>query len=263
MNVFMEKYHKYITGIAVLLGLFLLVMTLGKLKEYRFIGSGLSATNTITVTGEGKIDRAPDTAKISFSVEQESREVKTAQDAVSTKIDAITKALKDAGVEEKYIKTDSYNSYPQYDYLPQIYCIKAPCAQQNPTIRGYQVTHSVTVSVKDLDKVETVLGILASNKVSNISGPNFGFDDDKAIVREARGLAIDDAKAEAEKLAKSLGVKLVRIVSFSENGNGYPMPLYARDAMMSAGSAKVENAPSLPVGEQAITSNVTLVYEIR
>lgn len=259
----MEKYHKIIVSIGVLLAAFLLVATLGKLKEMHYIGTGVAATNTITVSGEGKIDRAPDTAKISFTVEQESKDVKTAQDAVSTKIDAITKALKTAGVDEKYIKTDSYNSYPQYDYPPTIYCIKAPCNQPTPTIRGYQVSHNVTVSVKELDKVDTVLGILADQKVSNISGPNFGFDDDKAIAREARDMAIDDAKMEAQKLARSLGVHLVGIVSFTDSGNAYPVPMYASRDAVAGMSAKVENAPSVPVGQQTIQSNVTVVYEIR
>lgn len=259
----MEKYHKIIVSIGVLLAAFLLVATLGKLKEMRFIGSGVAATNTITVSGEGKIDRAPDTAKISFSVDQESKDVKTAQQTVSAKIDAITKALKEVGVEEKHIKTDSYNSYPQYNYATQVMCLTAPCPQPGvPTIRGYQVSHAVTVAIKDLDNVDTVLGILADQKVSNISGPNFGFEDDKAVAREARDMAIDDAKDEAEKLARSLGVHLVGIVSFSDSGNAYPVAMYARDSVAGM-SAKVENAPSVPVGQQTIQSNVTVVYEIR
>ncbi len=264
MNTYMDKYHKIIVSVGVLLAAFLLVATLGKLREMRYIGAGVPATNTITVNGEGKIDRAPDTAKISFSVEQESKDVKTAQEAVSAKIDAITKALKTAGVEEKHIKTDAYNSYPQYNYPNQVMCITAPCPQPGvPTIRGYQVSHTVTVAVKDLNNVDKVLGILADQKVSNISGPNFGFEDDKAIAREARDMAIDDAKKEAQKLAKSLGVHLVGIVSFSEGNNGaYPVPMYARDNVAGI-SAKVESAPSVPVGQQTMQSNVTVVYEIR
>jgi len=120
----------------------------------------------------------------------------------------------------------------------------------------------VTVSVKALDSVPAVLGALADVGVTNISGPNFGFEDDKAIAREARDIAIEDAREEAEKLARSLGVRLVRIVSFSENNGGYPMPLYARDAVMNE-SAKAGSLPSLPVGEHTSTSNVTVVYEIQ
>lgn len=266
MNTFMEKYQtliiRVIAGVGILLALFLLAATLVKMKEYRFVGSGVNATNTITVSGTGKIDRAPDTAKISFTVESEQKTLKAAQDTVSTKVDAVTKQLKALGIDDKYIKTDAYNSYPQYDY-PQVTCMAIGCPKPGtPTLRGYQVSHNVTVSVKNLDTVPQVLGALGDSGVTNISGPNFGFDDDKAITREARDLAITDAKTEADKLAKSLGVHLVRIVSFSENGGNNPVPMYAmKDSMSSQSVAGA--APALPVGDQNIQTTVTLVYEIQ
>ena len=267
MNTFIDTYKtiiiRIIVGVGVLLALFLLTATLVKMKEYRFVGSGLNATNTITVSGTGKIDRSPDTAKVSFTISDEQKDVKVAQDNVSKKIDMVTKALDALGVEEKHIKTDSYTSYPQYDYENTIRCITTPCpSNSTPVLRGYQVSHVVTVSIKALDSVPAVLGALGDAGVTNISGPNFGFEDDKEIGREARDLAIEDARKEAEKLARSLGVRLVRIVSFSDNSGGYPMPMYARDAVMNE-SAKAGSIPSLPVGEQNITSNVTVVYEIQ
>jgi uncharacterized protein len=260
MQTFIEQNKGLVKFILVFLGLFLLAAFFGKLKEIRFIGSGLSATNTITVQGEGKIERAPDTAKVTYTVRNEAKDLKTAQGMVSTKVDAITEALKNLGVEERYIKTESYTSYPQYDY-PQRPCIGGICPQSTPVIRGYEVSHSVTVSIKDLEKVNDVLGVLGTNGVSDMNGPNFGFEDDKAIAREARDLAIKDAREQAKALAKSLNVKLVRIVSFSEAGTA-PSPLYARDAVANQ-EMKAGSAPSLPVGDQRVQSNVTVVYEIR
>lgn len=266
MTPFIETYKaiiiRIIVGVGVLLALFLLAATLVKIKEYRFVGSGLNATNTITVSGTGKVDRSPDTAKVSFTISDEQKDVKVAQDNVSKKIDVVTKALTDLGVDAKYIKTDSYNSYPQYTYS-DVSCMSINCPKPGtPTLRGYQVSHSITVNVKALDSVPAVLGALGDAGVTNISGPNFGFEDDKAIAREARDIAIDDARKEAEKLARSLGVNLVRIVSFSDNnGGGYPVAMYARDSAMSEKASGA--APTIPVGEQNITSNVTVVYEIQ
>lgn len=256
----MEKNQKLIIGVVVVLGLFLLVSTVKAMRESRFVGSGLNATNVISVTGQGKIERSPDTAKIAFSVRVEKKDLKAGQDEVSGKIDAIKKDLIAAGIEEKYIKTDSYTSYPQYDY-PR--CYSGICPTSNPTLRGYEVNHSITVSIKDLTKVDVVLGILAEGGVTDMNGPNFGFEDDKAIAREARDLAITDAKAEADKLAKSLGVRIVRIVSFSENGGGYPVPMYALDSAMNQESKAGMTTPVIPVGVNKVESNVTIVYEIR
>ncbi len=263
MQTFMEKNQKILIGLGVLLGLFLLASTVKVVRESRFVGSGLTPTNTISVTGKGEVEKSPDTAKITFSVRAEKKVLKEAQNEVSTKIDAIKKALVASGVEDKYIKTDAYTSYPQYDY-PQVTCMAIGCPKPGtPTLRGYEVNHSVTVSVKNLENVETVLGILAQNTVSDMQGPNFGFEDDKAVSREARDLAITDARAEAEKLAKSLGVKLVRVVSFSENSGGYPMPMYARADMVGASVAEKAATPTLPVGAQKVEASVTVVYEIR
>ena len=267
MTPFIQEYKtiiiRIIAGVGILLALFLLTATFVNMKEYRFIGSGVNATNTITVSGTGKIARAPDTAKISFTVQDEQKDMKVAQDNVSKKIDAVTKSLKALGIDEKYIKTDSYNSYPQYDYVNTVRCITTPCPTNNtPVLRGYQVTHNITLNVKALDSVPQVLGALGDVGVTNVSGPNFGFEDDKAIAREARDMAIEDARNEAQKLAKSLGVHLVRIVSFSDSGNNTPMPMYERDSMVMS-AQKAGAVPSLPVGEQNIQSNVTVVYEIQ
>lgn len=261
MHTFIEKNQKIVIGVVILLGLFLIASTAKVIRESRFVGSGLNATNTITVTGKGDVEKSPDTAKVSFSVRSEKKVLKDAQAEVSGKIDTIKKALMAAGVEEKYIKTDSYTSYPQYDY-PQNPCYAGICKTVSPTLRGYEVSHSITVSIKNLENVEAALGILATNAVTDMSGPSFGFEDDKLVAREARDAAIADAKSEAEKLAEALGVKLVRIVSFSENGGGYPVPMYARmDAI--AGSTKEVSNPIIPVGAQKVESNVTVVYEIR
>lgn len=261
MQTFIEKNQKLIIGVFILLGLFLLASTIKTLRESKLVGSGLNATNTIMVSGKGEVNKSPDTAKVSFSIRSEKKVLKEAQDEVSTKVAKIKADLIAKGVEEKYIKTDSYTSYPQYDY-PQTRCYNGACPVQSPVLRGYEVAHSITLNIKDLDSVEAVLGILATNSVTDMSGPNFGFEDDKMVSREARDLAIKDAKDEAEKLAKSLGVKLIRIVSFSENGGGYPMPMYAKAEMGTAMNMDA-STPEIPVGEQKVSSNVTIVYEIR
>jgi len=257
MNEFTQQ-HKTVfvrLGIAVLvlLGLFLLVATVAKLKEYRYIGSGTPSGNTISVTGQGNVERAPDTARISFTVRNEAKDVASAQKVVSDKIDTITAHLKDAGIDKDDVTTERYSSNPQYTYSNNT----------APVLRGYEVSQMVTVKISDLALVESVAGILGRDGVTDMQGPNFGFDDDKKVAREAREAAIKDAKEQAKKLAADLGVDLVRIVSFNESGaNSVPSPMYARNEMMMAQDAKAGN-PIIPVGNTDIVSTVTIVYEIR
>lgn len=265
MQSFFEKYQtviiRLVVVVGVLLGLFLLAAICGQLKSYKYIGSGLPASNTITVQGNGKIEKSPDTAKFSFTVQDEQKDTATAQKNVSQKIDKVKSDLAAAGIDEKYITTASYNSYPDYQQGPAIECFKYPCPASPQVLKGYIVSQNVTVAVKDLSKSEVVAGILGKDGVTSIDGPNLGFEDDHEVQNEARDQAIADAKAQAQKLADSLGVQLVRIVSFNENGGGGIAPVaYGAKAQAMDSAAPT---PSIPSGVQTVTDTVSITYEIR
>ena len=138
-----------------------------------------------------------------------------------------------------------------------------PCPTRDPKIIGYTATQSITVKIRAVDTASDVRTGLASIGVTDISGPTFSIDNQDSLNDQARSKAIIDAKSKAEVLAKELGVKLGKVVSFSENGsNAYPVMYESKAMMSSSGSAPVP-APVLPKGENKITSNVSITYEIR
>ncbi len=118
------------------------------------------------------------------------------------------------------------------------------------------------MKIRAVDTANDIRTGLANIGIANISGPNFSIDDQDTLNAEARAKAIDDAKSKAQLLAHQLGVRLYRITSFSENGSGYPM-MYAAKDMMAGSTPTAAPAPELPKGENKITSNVTITYEIR
>lgn len=235
------------------------------LKSYRFLGSGTTATNTISVTGEGEVFAVPDLATFSVSVEVEKKDVKTAQDEATKKVNDIIGYLKSAGVAEKDIKTASYNVSPQYDWIQSPCDARGYCPGGKQNLRGYIVSQMLEVKVRETDAAGEVLAGVGSRGATHVSGLSFTIDDEDALKAQARGDAIKDAEEKAEKLADQLGVTLVRIVGFSENGGGYypPIAYMARDSKASMGGAMQESAPELPVGENKISSNVSITYEIR
>ena len=94
-----------------------------------------------------------------------------------------------------------------------------------------------------------------------MSGPNFTIDDEEAFKREARKEAIEDAKEKARILADDLGVDLGRIASFSESGNYYPV--YGMGEAYKTLDSVTSSAPAiLPAGENTISADVTITYEI-
>jgi len=249
-----------------ILALFLLVGTISELKQYRFIGSGVTATNTISVSGEGEVFAVPDTATFSVSIQEGAKEVADAQDTATKKSNDIIAYLKGAGIDDKDIKTTEYNVYPQYDYV-QGACTSGYCQPGKQVLRGFQVTQTLTVKVRDTAKAGDLLSAVGSRGASQVSSLSFTIDDEDSLKAEARGQAIEDARTKAEALAKQLGVSLVRVVGFYENEGGYPTPyaygLGGADTMAVRAESAPKAAPELPVGENKITSTVSVTYEIR
>jgi uncharacterized protein len=260
-----RQFGTVLVTAGILLVVFLAVQSIKTLKEYRYIGHASSQPNTITVSGTGEVTAVPDTGTFSFSVVEEAKVSADATDAAAKKMNAIIAALKAAGVDEKDIKTTGYNVYPKYEYQTKdIVCpMNSYCPQQGKQVlTGYEVSQTVQVKVRKTADAGTLLSKVATLGASNVSGLDFVIDDMDAIKTQARDKAIADAKGKAAQLARSLGVDMSRIVSFSESGNGGP--IYYDKAVMGAplGMGNQASVPQLPVGENKVTSNVTITYEI-
>lgn len=253
---------KIVCVLSIVVAVFLMVKIAIGIKEYTHMGQGVPATNTISFQGEGEVFVSPDTAVITATARSEAKTMKEAQDVGATKIANALNFLKDAGIEEKDIKTEGYATYPKYETKRQvIYCVTAPCPQSDgkQVVSGYEVTQTLIVKVRVADSAGKIVDGLGNVGITEISGPEFTVADPDMHQAEARKLAIDDAKAKAEMLSKDLGVKLVRIVSFNE-GTNYPMYRTEMKMDMAAGN---QVQTELPKGENRITSNVTITYEIR
>jgi len=247
----------------IVLALFLVVKTFDALSTF---GKGDNPqTYTITVSGEGTSSATPDIATISFTVQEQASTVQAAQDAATKRANAAIDAMKAEGVADKDIKTSGYNVMPQYasqgssGCAAGMYCPRIEIQTNSNTITGYQVSESIDVTVRDTSKAGEVVQKLGSLGVQNISGPNFKVDDDSGVTNDARAKAIENARAKAKELAKELGVSLGDVVSYSDNGQVYPMYSAAKSMDSGAGSAPM---PNLPTGSDDRTVTVQVTYEI-
>lgn len=259
----MQKRIVDMVGLALLaLTVFLVGQFINGLKENKYIGAGMSATNTIMISGMGEVQAVPDIATIYVTIRGEGKTQKAAQDASAVKEKKALDVLDSFKIDKKDIKTTSNSVNPKYEYVKQtVECLRYPCPDGTQTVVGYEAYESLEVKVRNSDDAGKITQALSGAGVE-YSGPNYAIDDDEKFQDEAREKAIADAKEKAEKLAKELGVHLVRITSFSENGN-YPM-YYAKAEMATMDSGFAGNpAPQLPKGENTISSNVTITYEIR
>ncbi len=253
---------KVATFAVVMLGVFLLVATLNAWKTYDISSP---AYNTIAVNGYGEVFAVPDIGSFSFSVSADANTVADAQITVTKKTDAIVSALKDLKVDEKDIQTSDYSVYPKYKYVSQVCPAGSYCpGGGNQVPDGYTVSNTLTVKVRDTANAGKALAAAGSNGASNISGLNFTVDDPSKTEADARAKAIADAKSKADVLAKSLGVRLGRVISFTDGSGGYPMPMYAsKDVAYGMGGGVAAVAPSIQTGQNKVSDNVTVTYEIR
>lgn len=243
-------------AVLVLLALFLLVTTWDK----AFGRSISDPYNTITVEGTGTAAMVPDTARITFTVTESAVAVADAQDAATKKTDAALAALAEMGIEERDVKTLSYNVSPTYEY-DQRACFGMVCPPSTPRITGYDVSQTIEVKVRDTSMAGEALAGLGALGVQNISGPQFVVDDETAVQNEARAEAIEEAREKAKRLAKDLNVRLGDIVSFSEGNPGEMYGYGAKGGMTM--DAALQSAPSLPTGESETKITVMITYEIR
>lgn len=279
-----QKAVKYLGWLFIVLIIFVAVSALNALKENRYIGGGVSASNVITVNGEGEVFAVPDIAEIGFSVVAEKKTLTDAQKASAEKINAVMAFLKEQGIDEKDIKTTNYSANPKYEWTNEVTPMSSGSSgaaesgydsvqtsvvypdyyprPQNQVVVGYEVRQTITVKVRDTEKVGALVVGIGEQGATDIYGPTFTIDDEVALQHEARQKAIDDAKDKAEQLAKDLGVKLVRIVSFSENGGGY-YPVMYKGMEVAMDSAAPSVIPEIPVGQNRISANVSITYEIR
>ena len=263
INQDVKRLLKFGVALVVLLMVFLVALSLNAFKQTSYIGKDIPPMTTVSFNGEGEVVAIPDIAELTFTVSEDATTVADAQTAATKKLNDSLAALKDLGIEDKDIKTTSYTINPKYEYN-QIYCITVPCPSGKSVLTGYTVSQSILLKIRDTSNAGKVVTALGNLKVSQVSGLTFSIEDDKAVIAEARGKAIADAKTQAEATAKALGVKLGDITSFYESSGPRPV-YYSKDAVMGMGVAtnSATSAPAVPTGENTITSNVTITYELR
>ncbi|MCO5065211.1 MAG: SIMPL domain-containing protein [Rhizobiaceae bacterium] len=206
----------------------------------------------ITVTGEGEATMAPDIAILTIAV---MREAKTARDALTANNDAmaaVVAAMKSSGIADRDLQTAGIQINPRYDY-PQ-----KPDGGQEAVLAAYQVTNTLSVRIRDIEKTGEILDKSVSLGVNQGGDITFLNENPAQAQEEARKKAVADAIAKAKTLAQAAGVSLGNVLEISEtNPVAPPMPM--AQAKFRADAA----APPVEAGENVYRVQVTVSYELR
>jgi uncharacterized protein len=258
-----KKFITVATILMALLALFILALFINEIRSSNADAYGSQPVPSITVSGEGDVMATSDIATLSVNI---SKDASTTTQAQADLNDAVTKALayvKTQNVDDKDVKSEYGGVSPKYAATSPVTCMIYPCPQPSQKIVGYTATQSITITVRAIDNANTIRTGLANLGITDISGPTFSIDNSETYTDQARAKAIDDARAKAIVLAGQLHVHLGKIVNFSENGSTPGPIMYSAKAMSSSAVAPdMAMPPTLPTGQNKITSNVTITYEI-
>lgn len=204
----------------------------------------------ITVSGEGRVTVKPDIATAAIGVETVAVSLSDATNQSNTKMTAVISKLKSLGIEDKDIQTVNYSVSPVTQPSP-----RAP-EGSTPAITGYRVANQVSVKIRKLADVGSVLDAAVTAGANSIYGVSFGVADPKSLENQARTLAVKDAQEKAAQMAKDAGVTIGPIVSIAEGGGVMPVSsLGARS--LAASAVPVET------GELVITAFVNVRFSIK
>ena len=207
----------------------------------------------IWVSGEGKVTLVPDIANLSLGVQVESPTLADANSKASTAMAALVNVLKMQGVADKDIKTQNFNIYPVYDYTKDV---------GTPVIRGYQVTNTVTVKVRVISNAGKIIdaAVAAAGDAIRVNSISFSVDDPTKSVDQARELALLDAKAKAEQIARVTGVSLGSVSFVSDSSSN--VARIVAPSFDAKGGAAASTTPILP-GDTDLTVSVQVIYNIK
>jgi uncharacterized protein YggE len=213
----------------------------------------------ITVTGDADVLVKPDEAVVRFSVQTKDKDLDDAVGQSDSRTARVLRALKKVGIAARHIKTDHMNIWPEYHHYES-------------KVKAYRVRKSISVTVKDTEKLEKVLKEAIDAGANGIDGVQFRSTDLRKHKDKARLMAIKAAKEKATDMAGALGQKIGRPRTINElpsNYNGwggwwgYYGNVTAQNAVQNVGPAQGATGEVTALGQIRINAKVTVAFELK
>ena len=204
----------------------------------------------LDVVASGEVARVPDIAHITAGVVTSAPTATAALAENARRMASVRAALRQAGIEDRDIRTSAINLFPDYRHDER--------GMGTPQLIGYRASNEVTVRFRDIANAGRILDALVAQGANQISGPMLAIDKPETALDEARTKALAAARQRAELYARATGKKVGRILSISEGG-GIGIP-YARMGMVrgEAADASTQIAP----GEQTLAVTLSVSFEL-
>ncbi len=210
-----------------------------------------SDNRTVSASGQARILTAPDMAILRMGVQARQPTVEEARDEVAGVVERFLALAMELGIPENRVATASSQVNPDYQWNPQ---------SRERKLLGYVVNRHITVDLRDLDKLGTLMERALAVGINDVSPPSFSSSRRDEIEREALAAAARDARSRASVLARSLDMELGPVRNIQSHGRVEPMPT-PRLEMMAADTGAGGEATYRP-GEIVITASVSATFDL-
>jgi uncharacterized protein YggE len=214
-------------------------------------GTTPTEAGTIVVGGTGRVAVQPDVADLRLGLSINRPTVDAARSDAATTMAAILAAVEAAGVPRRDVRTSMLSVQPRYDYRDG----------KAPVLTGYELSNLVEVTVRDLARLgATIDGTLAAGATS-MDSLTFRVADPAPAEKEARVLAMAEARTRADVLAESAGLSIVGVSDIVEGSPVRPPMPFPKAGRMALAAADV--ATPVESGSLEVEVSVTVTYRAR
>ena len=238
--------------IVLVLAGFILAACTGTTTVMPSYGSGTTSAG-LSVNGHGQVNLPPDVAYVTIGVHTEATDVSNAVQDNADQVAAVMASLSQAGVAPEDMQTSNFSVYTTDNYDPNTGLING---------KKYSVDNTVNVTARDLAGLGNLLDRAISAGANSIWGITFDLENKDAASAQARDMAVEDAKTEAQALATTAGVSLGDIVSISYTSTGYNN-YYPYYGMGGGGGGDAGAATSIVPGQITVGADVYITYAIK
>lgn len=200
----------------------------------------------VTVTGEGIVKVVPDQVIINSRIEHEGEDAQQVKKMNDNVVDKIIEYLRSQGIPENNIKTAYINLNKTYNYNDKTY--------------SYVANQSLTIKLEDLRGYEFIMTGLLEAGLNRIDGIEFKSSGIETYRKEARKLAVLNARSKAEEYAVALDQEIGKAYSISEVESNHLSPVYRSEMMKS--NMEEGGQETLAPGEMEVRTNVTVAFEL-
>ena len=203
----------------------------------------------IVTSGTASVDAVPDIATLAIEVNVAAKDAASAKKQADDRVAQYLTFLSENKVEKKDIDSANLRTQPDYDYQ-----------NGKSILKGYRAVRTVEVTLRDLDKLNSLLDGALKAGLNEIRSVSLGVAQPDEYKDKARKAAIDDAVHQAQQLASGFNAKPGPVYSVRYRVSNYqPSPMVR---MMKAAPAQASADESYEQPSIQFEDQVDVVFQL-